>query len=76
MVIRNHTCGLMEAQSRCLNGKASPELAEAMGIRKALSWVKNNKQHGAVVESDCLQIMQMVRSSYSSFSYFGRVVKE
>ena len=59
-----------------MSGSPSAELAEAMGIREALSWVKNQNLSNVVLESDCLQIVQAIRSSFLCFSLLGRVVKE
>lgn len=39
-VVRDHNGELVEAMSRCHQGTISPETAEAMGIREALSWIK------------------------------------
>ena len=39
-VVRNHEGSLVEAQSRCCPGNTTPEIAEALGIREALSWLK------------------------------------
>lgn len=76
-VIRNHDGELVEARSRCSYGQVSPELAEAIGIREALSWVKNaGNQTNVEIESNCLQIVQAIRSSFSCLSYLERVVKE
>ncbi|KAL8106674.1 hypothetical protein AgCh_023430 [Apium graveolens] len=44
MVVRDHYGNLVEAKSRCYQGLVSPDLAEAMGIREAQSWVKKENQ--------------------------------
>lgn len=75
-IARDHSGLLMQALSKCSLGKVTPELAEAMGIREALSWIKNNAMSNVIVESDCLQVIQLIRSSFSSYSYLGRVVEE
>lgn len=36
---RNHKGELVEARFSCKEGSISPECAEAMGIREALSWI-------------------------------------
>lgn len=41
MVVRDQKGELFEAKSSCRQGTIDPILAEAMGIREALSWVKN-----------------------------------
>lgn len=76
IVIRDHKGNLIEASSKCIAGLVSPEFAESVGIRETLSWVKYNNQNETIVETDCLQVVQLIRSSYSNFSYLGRVIEE
>lgn len=75
-VARNHDGQLVEARSRCIQGKVSPEIAEAFGIREALSWIKGTNQSEVDVETDCLQLVQAIRSSTKCLSYLGRMVEE
>lgn len=75
-VIRNHKGEFMEAETKCNQGNISPEMAETVGIREALSWIKNSRRKDVVLESDCLQIVQFIRSSVTSCSYLGRLVEE
>lgn len=75
-VIRNHDGGMIEARSRCLRGRPGAELADAIGIREALSWLKNEDLRNVVVESNCLQVIQTTRSSFLCHSYLGRVIQE
>ena len=37
---RNHRGKVMEARSRCCLGNITPENAEAIGVKEALSWIK------------------------------------
>ncbi|KAK1377310.1 SCF ubiquitin ligase, Skp1 component [Heracleum sosnowskyi] len=48
-----------------LGNNASPECAEAMGIKKALSWIKEHQMNDVSVESDCLSLVtvQAIRGS-------------
>lgn len=73
-VTRDHFGSLVEASSKCKLGRVSPEFAKAVSIREALSWLKNKVFANAVLESDCLQVVQLIRSSYSSLSYLGKVI--
>lgn len=75
-VARNSAGNLIEARLKCTRGNPSPELAEALGIREALSWVKDDNLNNVTLESDCLQIVQAIRSSFLCYSYLGRVVKD
>lgn len=74
-VVCNQSGEFMEAGSKCSRGTINAELAEAKGIREALSWVKQKQVEGAEVETDCPQVVQAIRSSVSSFTYLGRVVE-
>lgn len=47
-------------------------MAEALGIKEALSWVKKSNRVNIVVESDCLLAVQAIRNSYTIHSYMGR----
>lgn len=74
IVARDHSGTLLEAISCCKSGSLNPELAEAVGIREALSWVKSKDWSSAIIESDCLGAIQAIRCSSINLSYFGRVV--
>lgn len=76
VIVRDHDGNLVEAMSKCMQGKPSPDVAEALGIKEALSWVKNGSWVDAIIESDCLQVVQAIRSPTPCLSYLGRVVKE
>lgn len=75
-IVRDHNGDLVEAMSRCLQGTVSPELAEALRIKEAISWVEKKQQTNVVIETDCLVLVQWIRSSYNSFSYVRRLVNE
>ncbi|XP_074326725.1 uncharacterized protein LOC141664671 [Apium graveolens] len=76
MVARYHEGAMMESISSCRSGSLNPEITEAIGIREALSWVKSKNWLGAVVETDCLNMVQAIRCSSVNLSYLGRVVDE
>ncbi|XP_074344437.1 uncharacterized protein LOC141683598 [Apium graveolens] len=75
-VVRNHEGKLVEARSRCCSGNISPEIAEAMGIREALSWTKEQDRTGVVVETDCLVAVQAIRGPSILLSYFGITIED
>ncbi|KAL8123679.1 hypothetical protein AgCh_011604 [Apium graveolens] len=50
-------------------GAISPEIAEAVRVREALNWIKEMQYSNAEVETDCLQVVQAIRSSITSPSY-------
>lgn len=76
LVARDHNGSLIEASSRCISGNIAPEMAEAMGIREALSWVKQKIQAPCIIETDCLIMVQAIRSTSIKLSYLGRLVED
>ncbi|XP_074342844.1 uncharacterized protein LOC141680548 [Apium graveolens] len=73
---RNHKGELLEARSKCNGGTISPDFAEAMGIREALSWIKATQLENVVVEADFLVAVQVIRSEVAMDSYFGTLIQE
>ncbi|XP_074374511.1 uncharacterized protein LOC141714914 [Apium graveolens] len=57
-LVRDSQGNVVEAQTKCKQGQVDSEIAEAMGIREALSWVKEKNVGNVVVESDCLVAIQ------------------
>lgn len=76
MVARDHTGALIGAQSSCKQGSLNPDLAEAIGIKEALSWVKSRAWERVEVETDCLGVVQAIRCSSINLSYLGRVIDD
>ncbi|XP_074347208.1 uncharacterized protein LOC141686043 [Apium graveolens] len=72
----NHKGELIEARSRCKPGHVNPESVETMGIREALSWIKDKQLQEVQVETDCLVAVQAIRGTVTMRSYFGRIVEE
>ncbi|XP_074378327.1 uncharacterized protein LOC141719860 [Apium graveolens] len=75
-IARNHRGDLVEAVSSCKQGIVDPVLAEAIGVREALSWVKERGWQVVDLETDCLALIQAIRCSTINLSYLGRVVDE
>lgn len=75
-IIRDHEGQLIEARTKCFPGRIHADLAEAFGIKEALSWIMVKGYSNVTVESDCLQMVQAIRSSISCYSYLGRVIQE
>ncbi|KAL8106117.1 uncharacterized protein LOC141680879 [Apium graveolens] len=76
LVARNSKGELIHAKSRCRLGQAAPDSAEAMGVREALSWIKEQQYRDVVLETDCLVVVQALRGSGALLSYFGRIIVE
>uniref|UniRef100_A0A803QSW2 RNase H type-1 domain-containing protein n=1 Tax=Cannabis sativa TaxID=3483 RepID=A0A803QSW2_CANSA len=64
-----------DATAGCKIGRVSPELAEVMGIREALSWIKTNDYSQVVIEADN-RVCEAIRSFAVLVSAFGLVVDE
>lgn len=75
-VARNQTGDLLEAKAKCQRGTVNPHVAEALGIREALSWIKNHNWNKVMLETYCLEAVQAIRSAAEMFSYIGRIICE
>lgn len=76
MVARNHSGELVSARSICFNSATSPEMAEAVAMKEALSWIKKEKWTTVTIESDCLVVVQAVRSQAPMISPFGIIIED
>ncbi|MCH92466.1 60S ribosomal protein L23 [Trifolium medium] len=58
----------MKAYTKQFQGTPSVAEAEAMGVKEALLWLWNTYRENAAieVESDCLQVMQVINAKYFS----------
>lgn len=75
-ILRDHEGQLIEARSKYFQGQLHSGLAEAYGIKEVLSWIIAKECIDVIVESNCLQMVQVIRSSISCYSYLGRVIQE
>uniref|UniRef100_A0A803PR48 Reverse transcriptase n=1 Tax=Cannabis sativa TaxID=3483 RepID=A0A803PR48_CANSA len=75
-VVRSSDGGLIAATAGCKIGRVSPELAEIMSIREALSWLKSHNFSQVVIEADRLVCVEAIRSFAALVSAFGLVVEE
>lgn len=75
-MIRDHRGLLVEAKARCKVGRSAPEVAEILGNKESLSWIKGRALRDMEVQSDCLLAIQAIKSNTSHFFYFGRVVED
>ncbi|KAL8116399.1 hypothetical protein AgCh_022772 [Apium graveolens] len=57
-------------------GDVRSEIAEAIAVKEALSWVKSTGWRWVVLESDCLTVVQALRSKISMSSPFGGIIAE
>uniref|UniRef100_A0A803NLW4 RNase H type-1 domain-containing protein n=1 Tax=Cannabis sativa TaxID=3483 RepID=A0A803NLW4_CANSA len=66
----------IEGFTRMFQEALDPALVEAMGVREALSWLKRRPRQQAFVETDCLTVVQALRSQVKMISLFGIVISE
>lgn len=70
-VARDNTGMVMEALTCCRAGSVEPEMAEVLGVREALSWIKKKSWQIVVIETDSLMVVQSIRSPMVMLPYFG-----
>uniref|UniRef100_A0A803QS71 RNase H type-1 domain-containing protein n=1 Tax=Cannabis sativa TaxID=3483 RepID=A0A803QS71_CANSA len=73
-VARDHHGMLVEGKTLLFTGTASPELAESIGVREAMSWIKSHGWQHVTLETNCLTVVQALRSSMDMISLFGQVI--
>lgn len=52
MIAQDHRGALIKARSSCKQGSINSEVAEAIGIREALSWINSQNWTNVEVEAD------------------------
>lgn len=76
LIARNHEGHLLSARTKTFSEVMNPSLVEVMAIKEALSWAKDMRWNIVTIESDCLAIVQMIRSAAPMRSRIGRLVQE
>ncbi|XP_062088335.1 uncharacterized protein LOC133794908 [Humulus lupulus] len=75
-VVRDHQGVVLTYRSWCKQGNLQPDVAEAMGLKEVLSWIKNAQWQRVVIEMDSLVVVQAVRSSIYMPSVFGSIIND
>ncbi|KAL8098499.1 hypothetical protein AgCh_031317 [Apium graveolens] len=76
LIARDHAGNLILARTRCIVEIMNPTLAEAIAVKEALSWVKELPGANFVIESDCLVVVQLIRSATPMRSRIGQIIEE
>ena len=76
MVARDSYGELVQARTGLRHGQVKPELAEAMVVKEALSWIKIMNWPKVEIETDCLVVVQAFRSKVRLRSPFEMVIDE
>lgn len=75
-IARNDKGEVMQGASKLFDGVIRPEHTEAIAVKEALSWVKEKDWRRVVINSDCLAVVQAIRSNVILSSSFGQVITE
>ena len=73
---RDSNGDLIEATTKFQPCLVPPIVAKAMAFKEALSWMDDRGWHDTVLESDCLVMVQAIRSKVSMRSYLGLVIED
>lgn len=76
IVVRNHDGCLILAKSLTKPEIMNPTLAEAIAVKEALSWTMEMGWSSVTIESDCLVVIQLMRSDAPMRSRLGRVIED
>uniref|UniRef100_A0A803PAP9 RNase H type-1 domain-containing protein n=1 Tax=Cannabis sativa TaxID=3483 RepID=A0A803PAP9_CANSA len=75
-VARDSNDFFVEGGTKLFHGSISLVVVEAIGVREALSWIKDHSWLSVDLETDCLSVVQAIRSSVVMLSLFGQVVSD
>lgn len=76
-IIRDDAGNFVAARCSKLQGYYLPKEAEAIAVLEALSWLKSNTMDKCILESDCLQVVQALKSMASDdISYFDLIISD
>ena len=74
VVVRDHNDAFVAACGDIYPEVTVPELVEAMAIRLALSFSKDEGLHGLIVATDCLSVVQRIQNVERDRSTVGSVI--
>ena len=73
-ILRDSTGQMLIGFSKCFFGCFSSNIAEAICLREALSWLKAGGFGKVIVESDAKAVVDAVNGSFSDISEFGNLI--
>ncbi|XP_074364152.1 uncharacterized protein LOC141704900 [Apium graveolens] len=76
IVARDSEGALIEAKAVVHTELTDPGLAEAMGVKEALSWIEQMKWPSVILQSDFLSVVQAIRSNAPMRSRYGIIILE
>ncbi|KAL9426929.1 hypothetical protein AB3S75_033667 [Citrus x aurantiifolia] len=75
-VVRNSEGMFLAASCDRFLGKFGAREAEALGVREALSWLKQLHLPRVIIEMDCLQVFKALSENHSNPNGFGLIIEE
>ncbi|KAJ8766682.1 hypothetical protein K2173_004506 [Erythroxylum novogranatense] len=75
-IIRDHQGNILHVFAQVFDGPPYPSLAEAIGMKAVLSWLKLTPIHCHVIESDCLLLVNALKNVVYDLSYVGVIVSD
>jgi ribonuclease HI len=76
VVIRDHNGVYLTACSERVDEVVTPEIAEALAMRRAMSLAKDEGFSKIIVNSDCLSVVKRVMSDTEDRSSCGPVIRD
>lgn len=76
MVARDESGSLLAARTVRVDGLKAAEMIEAMAIKEALNWIKDQRWKAVIIESDSLIAVQAIHSKVRMSSPFGAIIME
>ncbi|CAI9755784.1 unnamed protein product [Fraxinus pennsylvanica] len=76
LVIRDELGSFVAARIVPVQGIVDPLIAEALGVREALSWIKSSSFEVRTVELDALMVYTALQNKGVDNSYFGAIIEE
>ena len=76
IVVRDSQGLFLHAASRVVHGLFHVRELETMGLREALSWIKQLGFKRVIFETDSLQVVQTLQNRHADFSEFGALIKD
>ncbi|CAI9771666.1 unnamed protein product [Fraxinus pennsylvanica] len=76
LVIRNNLGSFIAARVVSVQGIVDPLLAETLGVREALSWIKAKFPEVQTIEMDALLVYSALQNVEEDNTYFGLLISE
>ncbi|XP_060961946.1 uncharacterized protein LOC133032114 [Cannabis sativa] len=76
LIARTAAGVVLQAKSLLKEGVLKPHVVEAIGIKEALSWIKDKRWTNVVVESDCLRVIKDLQKFKHMASPYGHILSD